>query len=320
MIQQALPESWTRRPRGRRRLRLGASLIAALALAATGGCALSDSSSTGAAAPTAGTSAAPAAARVPEIAAMLPKKYQDSGQITAAATTGLPPMMYIDQDGHTIVGVEADLLRKVGDVLGVRMVMEDSKTEAFMAGISSGRFDLAAGSITYTPERAAQADFVVYAQYGQALAKAAGNNDDITFANACGKAVAVLNGSIQQTKFLPELDRACTSAGRPAIEQTTFPDPNAMFLAATSGRVDAVFLNEPAIKYQIALSGGKLVLADSGYSSDPKGLVVGKNTGLQDAVLAAVRHLAETGDLKADFDEGGIGDVLTGTPALNAAG
>ena len=180
-----------------------AILVGAIAVALTvvvSGCDVSDGG------PSANTSAdttVTGVQKVQSIADLLPASYKASGTITVGATTGLAPMMYIGDDGKTITGVEADLLHAVGQVLGVKVNLQDVKPEAFMTGILAGRFDLAAGSITYTAQRAAQADFVVYAKYGQSLATLSNKKAGVTFDSLCGLKVAVLNGSVQQTKFLP---------------------------------------------------------------------------------------------------------------------
>lgn len=256
-------------------------------------------------------------AEVKEIADLLPEKYKTSGKITVGSATGLAPMMFIDDDGRTISGVEADLMRDVGQVLGTEIHLEDVKPEAFMTGVLAQRFDVAAGSITYTKERKAQADFVVYAHYGQALAKAAGNEEEITFDTLCGKTVAVLNGSVQQTRFLPELSDKCVAAGNPAIVGDAFPDANSLFLAVQSNRAAAAFLNEVSVLYQVEQSKGKMEVADSGLGSDPKGLVIGRDTGLQDALTAAVKHLADTGRMKEIFAKWNLEEVLDSDVQLN---
>ncbi|MET3812157.1 transporter substrate-binding domain-containing protein [Arthrobacter sp. UYEF3] len=254
-----------------------------------------------------------------EIADLLPEKYKTSGKITVGSTTGLAPMMFIGNDGKTITGVEADLMHAVGQVLGVKVDLKDVKPEAFMTGLLAQRFDAAAGSITYTKERKAQADFVVYAHYGQALAKAADNQENITFDTLCGKTVAVLNGSVQQTKFLPQLSDKCVGAGNAAIKGDAFPDANSLFLAVQSNRADAAFLNEVSVLYQVDQSKGKMQLADTGLGSDPKGIVIGRDTGLQKALTAAVKHLNDTGKMKEIFAKWGLEKILTGDVQLNPA-
>lgn len=302
----AIPVRW---PKSRYVL---SGFLSAAVLTAASGCALASGGSE-----TDAPSAAPQNQEVAEIAALLPEEYQQGGKITVGSTTGLAPMMFIGDDGKTISGVEADLVKAVGEVLGVETELEDVKPEAFMTGVLAGRFDLAAGSITYTDERKEQADFVVYAEYGQALAKSSDNDTDITFESLCGLTVAVLNGSIQQTKFLPELSAECSAAGDSPIEQDAFPDANSLFLSLDSGRADAAFLNEVSVLYQVEQSEGDMTVADTGLGSDPKGIVIGKDTGLQEAVEAAVSHLAEEGQLTEIFSKWGLEEVLTGDVALN---
>lgn len=281
----------------------------------TAGCSASSSSDSTATA--SGAAEGIGAEKVDSIASLLPQAYQDSGTIKIAGTVGLPPMMYVDSDGSTLVGVEADILHAVGDVFGVEIELEETKPDAFMAGILSNRFDGAAGSITYSAERAEQVDFVVYAHYAQALAVAADNDAALTFDSLCGATVAVLTGSVQQTKFLPEINSICTTAGNEETVGSAFPDANALYLAVQSGRADAAFLNEVSVLYQVEHSGGKMAVADTGFSADPKGLVVNRESGLAEAFEAATSQLLEDGVLTEIFKKWGLKSVMTETVELN---
>lgn len=252
-------------------------------------------------------------------AKLVPQKYRDGGEITAGAIAGMAPMMFVGQDGETIVGAEADVLSAVGEVLGIEVNLKETKPDAFMTGMLAGRFEVAAGSITDTKKREEQVDFVSYAEYGQALITQVENADKISFDSLCGKEVGVLKGSIQQMQFLPEISNDCEKAGKPKPVAQAFPDGAALFLAASSGRIDAGFLNEVSVLYQASQSGGELKMADSGFGTDPKGIVVGKNTGLGKAILAAVEVLEEEGVLATIFDEWGIKSTILPEPKMNIA-
>lgn len=246
-----------------------------------------------------------------ELAALVPQKYRDAGKIRVAALAGQVPMMFVGDDGKTLIGVEADILKDIGGILGVNVELTDTKFDTIVPGIAAGRYDLAAGSITSTAERKKQVDFVTYAKYGQALAVQTGNPQHVDFKSTCGKRIAVLNGGIQQTAMLPELTKECQAQGKPAVAGQSFPDLDSTFLSLKSGRTDAVLLNEVVVQYRAAASNGAFETADRGYRSDTKGIVLSKQSDLGPAVLGAVQKLQTDGTMKSIFDKWQVGSAVT---------
>ena len=247
---------------------------------------------------------------------LLPEGVSGSS-VTVAAVVGQAPMMYIEEGEVGAQGVEADVIRAAGEVLGVEIVFEETKPESFMAMLLSERADLAAGSITYTPERAEQLDFVVYAQYGQALVALA-DAAETDFDNLCGLMVGILTGSIQQHRMVPELDEACVAQGEPKIEAVAYPDANALVLAIQSGRIDVGFINATNALYQADRSNGQLEVVATGYGNDPKGLAIRRDSELSAAFEAAITHLADEGVLTEIFNKWGLDDsVMVDSVALN---
>ena len=271
-----------------------------------------------------GTDAAPKAGAATELhkvdtaASLVPEKYRKAGSVTVGGTMGMAPMLYLGT-GDEIIGVEADILKSIGKVLDLDIKITETGPDAFMPGILSDRFQAAAGSITDTKERERKVDFVVYAEYGQGLFSKAGSDVRVTFDNPCGKSIGVLKGSVQQIQFMPQLANACRKQGRPKPNMKSFPDPNSLFLSARTGRVDAGFLNEISALYQVKHSKGKLEMADTGFGSDPKGIAVGKKTGLTKPFEAALRVLAKDGALDRIFKRWQIQETALPEPKVNQA-
>lgn len=255
----------------------------------------------------------------PEAAQLVPDKYRSSGEITVGGTIGLAPMLYADSDGGTPTGLEADLLDAIGNVLDLEIRIEETKPDAYIPGILSGRYDLAAGSITDTKEREKQVNFVVHAHYGQGLLALKENEDAVSFESLCGKNVGVMKGSVQQLEFLPAIGTDCKAASKPPPTAVSFPDPNSLFLATSTERIDAGFTNEVTALYQAKQSNGEMVLADKGLGTDPKGLVVGKDTGLTKPIHEAMKVLADDGVLARIFDKWDVPEMKLPEPQVNVA-
>lgn len=251
---------------------------------------------------------------------LLPDEVKESGAVTFAGIEGMPPMMYVLQDGTTLEGVDHDILTAVGQSLDLDITIVGTKPDSFLTGMLADRFQVAAGSITVTPQRQEEVDFVSYAQYGLGLLARTEDSEEVTFEGVCGRSIGVLQGSIQQSTHLPEFSAECEAAGDPAIEESVFQDGNDLVLALTSGRIEGVLLNEVTLQDMAHKSDDALVVTDTAeqYGEDLKGIAIGKDSGLTEAVDEAMAGLHEDGTLQEIFDNWGIGEVLT-EPQMNPA-
>src|SRR5882762_3770296 len=60
----------------------------------------------------------------PRLAAMVPPAIRTKGFITFATVGTSPPGAFIATDGSTVIGFEIDLLRAIGQVLGLKIKFE----------------------------------------------------------------------------------------------------------------------------------------------------------------------------------------------------
>src|ERR1700727_1356886 len=63
--------------------------------------------------------------KVPSIAKMVPAKIRAKGTLIVASDATYAPMEFIAKDGHTVVGVDADLAKAIGGVLGLTFKVEN---------------------------------------------------------------------------------------------------------------------------------------------------------------------------------------------------
>ncbi len=122
-------------------------------------------------------------------------------------------------------------------------------------------------SFTDTKEREASVDFVTYFSAGSLWAKPKGS--DIDPANACGKKVAVQATTTQEVDELPAKSKACTDAGKPAIEILKFDGQDQATNAVVLGQADAMSADSPVTLYAIKQSNGKLEQAGETFDSAP---------------------------------------------------
>ena len=88
----------------------------------------------------AGASGATAArqAKVPTIAKLVPASIRAKGTLIVASDATYAPMEFIAKDGHTVVGVDADLAKAIGGVLGLTFKMQNATFDGIIPGLASG--------------------------------------------------------------------------------------------------------------------------------------------------------------------------------------
>ena len=73
--------------------------------------------------------------------------------------------------------------------------------------------------------------------------------------------MAVGTGTWQETDELPAKSKACTDAGKPAIEVLKLDTQGDITNAVVLGRADAFTADSPVTQYAVSQTGGKLVLS-----------------------------------------------------------
>src|ERR1700728_2926861 len=123
---------------------LAALGVAALGLVVLAGCgSSSSSSSSSSAATTSSTSSANAS-----VAAQVPAAIKSKGTLNVATEAQYAPNEFIAPDGHTVIGMDAELTEAIGGVLGLKVKLVNSDFETIIPGLAAGRYDLGVSSFT----------------------------------------------------------------------------------------------------------------------------------------------------------------------------
>lgn len=142
--------------------RLGVPAFSVLVLAACG----SSSSTT-----TTTTATTPSSAN-----AAIAAEIKSTGTLTVAADATYAPNEFIASDGHTVIGMDADLMHALGAVMGLKVNIVNATFDTIIPGLAAGKYDMGASSFTDTKEREKTVDFVDYFTAGTSFyAKAASN-------------------------------------------------------------------------------------------------------------------------------------------------
>ncbi|MFL5861742.1 MAG: ABC transporter substrate-binding protein [Solirubrobacteraceae bacterium] len=283
-------------------------LSAALPLAcaaAIAGCGSSNSSSTSAAAPaasssssSAGTSTASsssAAGADATVVALVPGDIKSKGKLTVAADASYAPNEFFAPDGHTVIGMDADLSKALAAVMGLKANVVNATFDGIIPGLAAGKYDMGASSFTDTKAREKIVNFVDYFSAGTSfITKASGGPSVNGLADLCGKSVAVEKGTTQETDATAQ-GAKCKKGGKPSVTVLTFPDQNGANLALSSGRAQIVMADSPVAAYGVKKSNGQFKTVGATYGTAPYGLAVPKTGDLDKAVLAAMKVVMSNG-------------------------
>lgn len=297
---------------GHRAVAAGAILAAATLLAA--GCASNPAPST-----SSGSSASASAGSDPK--SLVPADVKAKGTLTVAADASYAPNEFFAPDGKTIVGMDADLAKALGQELGLQVTVQNVTFDSIIAGLAANKYDLGMSSFTDTKAREQTVDFVTYFSAGSSLMVKAGNPDGLkpNDLSLCGKTIAVEKGTIQESGDIPADTKACTAAGKPAVKGLSFDDQNGANLALDSGRANGVLADSPVAAYAAKQSNGKFVISGQPYGTAPYGIAIPKGNGMAPAVLAALKALIANGNYTKILTTWGIQDGAITNPVINGA-
>jgi polar amino acid transport system substrate-binding protein len=286
------------------------ALSCALTVAACG----SSSSSSSASSSTPATSSASTSTAAPAsssgggdaaVVKLVPPAIKSKGTLTVAADATYAPNEFIASDGHTVVGMDADLAKALATVMGLKANVVNATFDTIIPGLASGKYDMGASSFSDNKEREKTVDFVDYFIAGESfITKASGGISISSIADICGKTVAVEKGTTEEADAGTQ-SKKCTSAGKPGVKILSFSDQNGANLALSSGRAQLGFLDSPIALYQVKQSGGQFKVVGAAYATGPYGLAVPKGS-YAPALLAALKVIMQNGTYHSILSKWGL--------------
>jgi polar amino acid transport system substrate-binding protein len=283
---------------------LGAlTLLSVVAVAACGSSnssssssASASSSSTSTAAPAASSSSGSANAA---IAKLVPAAIKSKGTLAVAADASYAPDEYFAPDGHTVIGMDPDLVKALGALMGLKTTVSNVTFDSIIPDLAAGKYDLGASSFSDNKTREKTVDFVDYASVGESFyTKAQGGTTISSIADICGKTVSVEKGTTEEADAGTQSAK-CKKEGKPGVTVLSYTDQNGANLAVASGRAQLGFADTPVAVYQVTKTNGEFKVVGAAYATGPYGLAIPKNSGLAPAVQAAMKMLVQNGTYAA---------------------
>ncbi|ADU68378.1 ABC transporter substrate-binding protein [Pantoea sp. At-9b] len=253
----------------------------------------------------------------------LPAEIKSAGKMIAVNNGSFPPYEIVNGP-HSMDGASADLSVALGQLLGVKIEHATvSGLSGVLAGINSGRYQLAIGPIGDYPDRQEKVDFIDFVQEFVVFGVQKGNPAKINgLDDTCGKRIAVMAAGSAEQVIRKQSD-VCVAAGKPAVVVQSFTDQPSSILAVRSKRSDAFFSSQAPLTYFVEQANGQLELSGkgqkNGFGDIFQGTVVPKGSELGNVVLDAYKELFSNGTYAAIMKKWKLDGNMLQAPGRNLA-
>lgn len=229
--------------------------------------------------------------------ALLPDDIRQKGVLTVAMPLDFEPFNYLD-DKNEQVGLDVDMIRAIGDKLGLKVDIQRMGFASMIPSVSGGRVDAAMSAMGILPARLPLVSFVRYGHFSNGLVVRKGNPTKVRNDDACGHSISVEKGTQPLLVWQKKSDE-CVAAGKPKIELLVFEGKGPQVLAVESGRAEAAGVGFATAIVAAKHSNGKLDAAPGGPvpgATVECGIAFNKsNVKLGQAMEAALKDLVKDG-------------------------
>ncbi len=256
---------------------------------------------------------------VASVVAQVPAKMKSKGTLIVATEAQYAPNEFIATDGHTIIGMDPDMVKALAAVMGLKVELVNSNFETIIPGLASGRYDLGASSFTDTKEREKTVDFVDYFSAGISFyAKSSANPGVTDLSSICGKTVAVEKGTTEEEQAEAQ-KKTCAKEAKKAVTVLVYTGQNAVNLAVSSGRAEVGMADSPVVAYQIKVADGAFKLVGKSYGFAPYGFAIPKTSGMTAPIQAAMKVIIANGTYHTILAKWGLTEGAISNPTINGA-
>ena len=211
-----------------------------------------------------------------------------SGTLTMATNAYFPPYEYYE--GTDIVGIDAEIAAAIAEKLDLKLEIVDVEFDSIIAGVQSNKYDIGMAGMTVTDERKKAVNFSsTYATGIQAVIVPEGSEiTDVDTLLGGDYKVGVQQGTTGDIYMTDDV-------GEDRVVR--FSKGNDAVLALSTGKVDAVVIdNEPAKSFVAANAG--LVILPTAYVEEEYAMCINKdNKDLLEKINKALEELTADGTI-----------------------
>lgn len=216
-------------------------------------------------------------------------KIKERGTLVIGTEGNWSPWTYHDES-DTLVGLDVEIGTLIAEKLGVKPDFQETDWDAILAGVDSGRFDIACNGVGYTEERAQKYAFSTPYVYTHKVLVVRGDNEEITkMEDLKGKTTANSPGSTY-AGIAEEYGATVTSAS--TLDQT--------IELLLEGRVDATINAQVSIEDYLSQHPDANLKIVQVLEGDPVAFPMAKDAeSLVNAVNEILDELRKDGTLSA---------------------
>jgi len=221
------------------------------------------------------------------------------GKLQVGTEVGYPPFEMFDEDGTTIIGLDAELARAIGEILGLEVEFVNTAFGGILPGLGAKKYDIVMSAVTITPERAQTVDFSdYYIENWQAIVVKKGTTPINSILELEGKKLAYQEAATSFEYITAFIDR-----GDLTCDQKEYPKILNCFDDLKLGRVDAVLCDSVVADKYVADEPDVFEVTwnqkdTPGEEPELFGIAVRKNnTELLNKINNALKQLEEDGTL-----------------------
>ncbi|MFL4475653.1 ABC transporter substrate-binding protein [Paeniglutamicibacter sp. MACA_103] len=252
----------------------------------------------------------------------LPESVRDKGVLVIGSQLASPPLIFQQDGGNKIEGINKDIADEVGKRLGVTVAWKQFPFAGLIPAVQSGQVDGGMDLIGDTEQRRAAVDFANYMNQATSPLVRRGNSHDIkSAADLCGLPVAIVRGGVQ-LELAEETSRACVAEGKKPVAINQYGAPGDARLSVQAGR-DAAFLgNTPVMRYISEQKATRSIFEMGGeatYQLQPIGIITAKgNREVHDSIQSALDLMRADGTIAGILTKWHTEDLALDAPAKEA--
>lgn len=230
------------------------------------------------------------------ILVVFPGNKKSEEVIKVGSDAAFAPFEYVDEKTGELKGFDLDLMRAVGEELGIKVELYNVAWDGIIPGLLGGNYNVIASGMTITDERKEVVNFTdPYINAGQVFVVRVDEQSITTIEDLVGKKVAVqisTTGDFEASKI-------------PGIaEIKRFNAPPDTFLELKNGGVDAVIIDLAVAAEQIKATPGLYKMPAGPFTTEEYGFALRKNdTELLEKINQALIALKENGKYDEIYQE-----------------
>lgn len=259
-----------------------------------------------------------AVAKDDALAALVPANIKNKGTLTVGSDTTFAPAEYLGgADGQTPMGFDVDFAKAIAATLGLKLQFQTAEFTSILPALGP-KYDLGISAFSITNERLKAVNFVDYYRAGSIWAVQKGNPKSVSLDSLCGRKVGVQTGTVQENPDLSGRSKACTDAGKPAIDVISLPNQTDITTRLVAGGIDAMVSGSTAVTYALTQTHGQLQLLGDLYNPDDTGIAVAKSDPqFADLIAKVMNKLIADGSYAKIMDSWNMSVLSVKTSVVN---